>query len=254
MKYLKKTSDQYLLYYMSNKAIRRIQADLKEYHLAPIEGTSIYYDDECITRIYVAISGPKDSVYEHGVFFFKFDFPETYPNEPPAGKFLNWQNSNDRIHPNLYKCGKMCFSFLGTWSGPSWTSAMGLSTIILNLQTVLDENPLRNEPGYDKGIVTNEHVIYQKIVQFITMRDFIMKTMKLSKNESVVQNHEYLYHFKPFLVDYFSKNIKSIQTKFHMLLDSNPNAQRLNINYQSTNITLDYPSLTIELDMLSKQF
>lgn len=239
---------------MSSKAIRRIQADLKEYHLSPIEGTSIYYDDQCMTRIYVAIAGPNDSVYENGVYFFRFDFPDSYPNEPPTGKFLNWQNTNDRIHPNLYKCGKMCFSFLGTWSGPSWTSAMGLSTIILNLQTVLDENPLKNEPGYDKGIITNEHLTYQRIIQYLNMRDFTIKTMKLCKSDNVLQNHEYLVEFKPFLIEHFKKHIKTIQSKFNVLLDSNPNSQRLVINYQCTTVTVDYPSLTIELDMLSKQF
>ena len=238
----------------SVKSIRRLQADLKEYYKCPIEGTSIYYDEQCITRIYVAIAGPKDSVYENGVFFFRFDFPDSYPNEPPVGKFLNWQNTNDRMHPNLYKCGKMCFSFLGTWSGPSWTSVMGLSTIILNLQTVLDENPLKNEPGYDKGVLTTEHMTYQRIIQYLNMRDFIMKPMKFAKSSDIIQNHEYLCNFKPFLVDHFSKNIKSIQSKFMELLDNNPNTQRLHINYQSMTVTVDYPSLTIELDMLSKQF
>jgi ubiquitin-protein ligase len=239
---------------MSNKAIRRLQADLKEYHLSPIDGTSIYYDEECIKIIYVAIAGPKDSVYESGIYFFKFEFPDTYPNEPPIGKFMNWQNSNDRMHPNLYKCGKMCFSFLGTWSGPSWTSAMGLSTIILNLQTVLDENPLKNEPGYDKGTVSNEHITYQRIIQYLNIRDFILKPMKLCKSDEVIKNHEYLVNFKPFLLDYFSKNIKSIKSKFNILLDSNPNTQRLSINYQSTTAILDYPSITIELNTLEKLF
>lgn len=239
---------------MSHKAIRRIQADLKEYYHSPIEGTSIYYDDQCMTTIYVAIAGPKDSVYEHGIYFFKFDFPDTYPNEPPAGKFLNWQNSNDRMHPNLYKCGKMCFSFLGTWSGPSWTSAMGLSTIILNLQTVLDENPLKNEPGFDKGVLTSEHIAYQRIIQFLNMRDFIIKPMKLAKSVGIPQNHDYLVHFKPFLLEYFSKNSQSVQSKFSELLANNPNPQRLSITYQSTNIVIDYSSLKIELSALEKQF
>lgn len=239
---------------MSNKSIRRLQADLKEYHLSPIEGTSIYYDDQCITRIFVAIAGPKDSVYEHGVYFFRFDFPDSYPNEPPAGKFLNWQNSNDRIHPNLYKCGKMCFSFLGTWSGPSWTSAMGLSTIILNLQTVLDENPLKNEPGFDKGALTAEHITYQRIVQYLNIRDFILKSMKLCKTSDIPLNHEYLIHFKMFLIEYYTKYKESIKSKFSEMLDNNPNQQRLSINYQSTNCIIDYPSLTMELNILEKLF
>jgi hypothetical protein len=78
--------------------------------------------------------------------------------------------------------------------------------------------------------------------------------MKLCKSDEILQNHEYLVNFKPFLLDYFTKNIKSIQSKFNILLGNNPNTQRLSINYQSTAVILDYPSITIELNTLEKLF
>ena len=238
----------------SNKAIRRLQADFREYYKSPIEGTAIYYDENLMTRVYVAIAGPKDSVYENGIYFFVFDFPDSYPNEPPSGKFLNWQNTADRIHPNMYKCGKLCFSFLGTWPGPSWTSVMGLSSIILMLQTVLDENPLKNEPGYDKGYVTDDHISYQRIIQFLNMRDFIIKSIKFSNSNHNIHNHQYLLHFKPFLQDYFKKNYIRINEQFQKLLEKTPTPVRLSITYQGTSTTIDYNSLLDDIKLMCEKY
>lgn len=35
-------------------------------------------------------------------------------------KFLTTGGGSVRFNPNLYNCGKVCLSLLGTWSGPSW--------------------------------------------------------------------------------------------------------------------------------------
>ena len=56
-----------------------------------------------------------------------------------------------RMHPNLYVQGKVCLSILGTYAGPSWSANMTLETILLNLQSLLDENPLANEPAFTNG-------------------------------------------------------------------------------------------------------
>merc|ERR1711890_30746 len=42
-----------------------------------------------------------------------------------------------------------CVSILGTWSGPGWTSALSLHSVLLSIQSLMNENPIRNEPGYD---------------------------------------------------------------------------------------------------------
>lgn len=43
-------------------------------------------------------------------------------------QFLTTGNGSVRFNPNLYNCGKVCLSLLGTWSGPSWDPAT--STIL----------------------------------------------------------------------------------------------------------------------------
>ena len=102
------------------KAIKRIMKDVEEFVKDPIDGVAIYQTENQLKRIYVAITGPKDSVYQDGFYFFEFFFPDDYPHNPPKCRFLNWQNSSIRMHPNMYALdGKMCLSILGTWDGPS---------------------------------------------------------------------------------------------------------------------------------------
>jgi ubiquitin-conjugating enzyme E2 Z len=199
------------------KAIRRIMADIKEYKTGPIDGTAIYQCEDPLTRIYVAVAGPKDSAYEDGVYFFEFDFPDTYPNEPPKGKFLNWQNSITRMHPNMYASGKLCLSILGTWSGPSWTSAMSLTTIILALQSIMDDNPLKNEPGYGIG-VTQKHQDYHRIIEYYNLRDFVIKTLKFTTSSEKTTNNDYLVYFKDFLVSYYLNHHLSISQRINLVL------------------------------------
>ena len=53
------------------------------------------------------------------------------------------------VNPNLYENGKVCLSILGTWSGPGWTTACTLSSVLLSIQSLLNENPIHNEPGWE---------------------------------------------------------------------------------------------------------
>ena len=43
-------------------------------------------------------------------------------------QFLTTGGGRVRFNPNLYACGKVCLSLLGTWSGPSWVP--GQSTLL----------------------------------------------------------------------------------------------------------------------------
>ena len=61
-----------------------------------------------------------------------------------------------RFNPNLYACGKVCLSLLGTWAGgrgEGWIA--GTSTmlqVVLSIQAlILVETPYYNEPGYESG-------------------------------------------------------------------------------------------------------
>ena len=54
-----------------------------------------------------------------------------------------------RFNPNLYANGKVCLSILGTWSGPSWVPVNTLSSVLLSIQSLMNEKPYHNEPGFE---------------------------------------------------------------------------------------------------------
>lgn len=99
----------------------------------------------------MAISaGPEGTPYAYGCFFFDF-YLHDYPNSPPKAKFLTTGGSTVRFNPNLYSCGKVCLSLLGTWSGPTWepNKSTFLQVLISIQGLVMVEDPYFNEPGFE---------------------------------------------------------------------------------------------------------
>jgi ubiquitin-protein ligase len=228
----------------ATRSMKRIMKDLEEFMKDPIDGVAIYHTEDNIKQIFVVISGPKDSVYQDGLYFFEFNFPDDYPHNPPKGKFLNWQNGIIRIHPNMYVDGKLCLSILGNWTGPSWTSVMSLSTIILSLQSILDDNPLKNEPGYEKNSGSHDHTKYHRIIQYVNYRDFVGKSIESTFNEDLIkENNSYVSYFRHFIVDYYKKNRERILSELERLRELYPNRTSISTVYHATNAVVNYLDL-----------
>jgi ubiquitin-conjugating enzyme E2 Z len=156
--------------------VKRLAKDVKYIIKNPLDSENIYYkhDEENILKGYALIIGNSDTPYEHGFYFFKFNFPKNYPHEPPEIKFL----TNDgymRFNPNLYTNGKVCLSVLNTWNGESWTSCQTIHSILLVLSSILNSNPLLNEPGIniDNAYVnTYNYLVHYKNIEFSILRQF----------------------------------------------------------------------------------
>ncbi|KAJ6360862.1 hypothetical protein OIU77_004812 [Salix suchowensis] len=104
------------------------------------------------------IAGPAGTPYHDGLFVFDCVFPPTYPNAPPM---VYYYSGGLRLNPNLYECGKVCLSLLGTWSGKEtemWIP--GKSTmlqVLVSIQAlILNDKPFFNEPGYESSYVGAE--------------------------------------------------------------------------------------------------
>ena len=180
------------------KAIKRIMnIDIKNISQSNLSDNGIYikFNEENIMNAQALIIGPKDSIYENGYLIFDILFPTNYPFSPPT---LTYKSINKiRIHPNIYVNGKVCLSILGTWSGPSWTSAMDITNVLMTIQSILDNNPIMNEPGYEnvlnspKGKKINDS--YNKIIDFNTFNSLIYTNIKYRENtlfnEEITQNY-----------------------------------------------------------------
>ncbi|KAH9368110.1 hypothetical protein HPB48_013748 [Haemaphysalis longicornis] len=86
------------------------------------------------SQIHALVIGPLDTPYEGGFFHFFIKCPTDYPIAPPRVRLMTTDRGRVRFNPNLYACGKVCLSILGTWSGPSWSAAQGLGSVLVSIQ------------------------------------------------------------------------------------------------------------------------
>jgi ubiquitin-protein ligase len=152
---------------ISKESVHRLMHDVRHIIKNPLVDNGIYYqhDDEDMLKGYALIVGPSETPYFGGFYFFEFFFPVDYPHTPPKVLFRT-QGEGIRFNPNLYTCGKVCISLLNTWKGEQWTSCQSLTTILLTLCTLLNNDPLLNEPG-----VTRFHQDREKYNQIIAYKN-----------------------------------------------------------------------------------
>lgn len=122
-------------------------------------------DDSNITKGKAMIRGPSGTPYEGCLLVFSVQFPNDYPFSPPKVLFLT-SDGKTRFHPNLYVEGKVCLSILGTYSGPSWSGTQSLSSVLMSILALLDNNPLAHEPAYANGnLLDARHRDYAEYVE-----------------------------------------------------------------------------------------
>ena len=150
---------------ITNETIRRLLKDVKQIMKHPLTDNGIYYihDDTDITKGYAMIIGQKDTIYYGGYYLFSFDFPFDYPFSPPKVTYMT-NDEKTRFNPNLYICGKVCVSILNTWSGEKWSSCQTINSVLLTLCTLLNNEPLLNEPGQNSN--SKDFISYHKSIQY----------------------------------------------------------------------------------------
>ncbi|KAJ5223081.1 uncharacterized protein N7469_009321 [Penicillium citrinum] len=114
---------------------------------------TVHYNEKDITEIWALIIGSPDTPYAYGFYKFAIKVPPEYPAKPPKVTLLTTNQGRTRFGPNLYSCGKVCLSILGTWhgnSGENWSPAQGLESVLLSIQSLLSTDPYYNEPGFER--------------------------------------------------------------------------------------------------------
>jgi len=129
------------------------------------------------------IAGPEDTPYAGGLFEFDCLMPLEYPHRPPLLHLCTTGGGSVRFNPNLYNCGKVCLSLLGTWSGrpeEEWSPNSTLLQVIVSIQSMIFvELPYFNEPGFGKANPTQPaSVEYNKNISLQTVRWAMVEWMK----------------------------------------------------------------------------
>ncbi|KAF6152792.1 hypothetical protein GIB67_004621 [Kingdonia uniflora] len=149
--------------------------------------------EERMDLLRAAIIGAEGTPYHDGLFFFDVFFPSDYPNVPPQ---VHYHSGGLRLNPNLYTCGKVCLSLLNTWHGRNksekWTP--GTSTmlqVLLSIQAlVLNEQPVINEPGFEKYENSNVAVKYNDSTFILSCQTMLYSLHRPPKHfELLVEGH-----------------------------------------------------------------
>lgn len=125
------------------------------------------------------IIGPEGTPYHNGIFEFHMYYPDNYPLSSPQVNLMTTGNGSVRFNPNLYECGKVCLSLLGTWSGElneKWNPQVStVLQVLISIQSLIFiDEPYFNEPGFEKSRYTEKGIFnskkYNELRQLETIR------------------------------------------------------------------------------------
>jgi len=184
--------------------MKRIISDISEISSDYDPKINIWYDENDITKIKALVIGAEGTPYEDGFFYFSIDIPTTYPFDHPSAKFETI-NNDIRFNPNLYEAGKVCLSIIGTWPGPKWSSVQSIKSLLLSIQSIMNENPINNEPGYE-DIKSDEQKScdYNEYIRF--------NTYSFAIYEMLIDKEKFPY-FTEVIEKYFVDNFDRIKDK-----------------------------------------
>ncbi|KAI8804829.1 ubiquitin-conjugating enzyme/RWD-like protein [Cladochytrium replicatum] len=158
---------------MSNRTLLRIQKELIDIQRNPDNTTfTLHYDDANIKHVHAILVGPPQTPYSFGLFDFVINFDNDYPAGPPKVSAMTTSNGTIRFNPNIYASGKVCLSILGTWRGEpgeEWSSAHGISSVLISIQSLMSDKPYQNEPGFeterDPGVLEpyNQKIMHETL-------------------------------------------------------------------------------------------
>lgn len=223
---------------MSQKSTRRIQNDIKMYHKSDLNdhGIFVHFNEKNIYNAKALIIGPKETPYQNGFFFFDINYTERYPQEPPK-VLMCTLNKRTRFNPNLYTGGKVCLSILGTWSGPGWTPCLSTSEVLLSIQSLMNSNPIQNEPGYENLTVENSPEA-KKYVQLIEYHNALIAIVQMI--EDIAPSFSC---FKELIESKFCEFYKENITFLEKMAKSDLNNSIVYLKMYNLEDRLDYTSL-----------
>lgn len=229
-----------------NSAIKRILSDVKEIIKNPLEDNGIYYfhNEDNIYNGKALIIGPNETPYQFGFYFFNLYFSHDYPYSPPKVSFCT-QGENVRFNPNLYVNGKVCLSALNTWPGDPWTSVQTISSILLTISSVLNNDPLTNEP-----YIKNSHPGIENYNKIIEYANYKIAFLGIFTKKYLLKEFEI---FTEIIKEKFRQNLFKVIERCEQLTKKDFNNQTINISLYNFSLNLNYDLLLNDLNNIKNK-
>jgi ubiquitin-protein ligase len=190
----------------SAKTIRLAQelADLS--NALPCELTNSIFvrcDSQRMDVVKAIIMGSENTPYSGGAFLFDIYIEDSYPNNPPKMNLSTTGAGKIRFNPNLYSCGKVCLSLLGTWRGnasENWDPKHStlLQVLISTQAIIMSEEVYFNEPGFEveQGTEVGEskNEAYSNVVRYGNIKFAMIDNIRDPPKgfESVIKRHFFI--------------------------------------------------------------
>lgn len=195
-------------------------------------------DEEKSTLMRALITGPEGTPYSGGCYIFDIFFSSHYPSTPPKVNLCTTGGGTVRFNPNLYNCGKVCLSLLGTWEGQEgeqWNDKTStLLQVLVSIQSlILVPDPFFNEPGYEHWIGSEygnqQSTQYNQDLQLYSVKYAMIDQLRnpCPEFEDVIRAHFYMKKdrileevqswLKPGRKDQLEKTIETLKREFSKL-------------------------------------
>ncbi|KAK3074651.1 glycylpeptide N-tetradecanoyltransferase [Teratosphaeriaceae sp. CCFEE 6253] len=145
-------------------------------------GIFVRYGESRMDVMKILIVGPKGTPYENGLWEFDLLCGIDYPNKAPKMSFRTTGGGLARVNPNLYNCGKICLSLLGTWSGEPWRPGKStLLQVLVSIQAMIFcDEPHCNEPSYEGDRGSEPSRAYNRNVYAMTVKLAMLEWLDMS--------------------------------------------------------------------------
>ena len=164
---------------MSNAKFSKelLKKQLKDLNKSSDLGFSVgLIDENDYYKWSVLFTGPEDTIFEGGFFFFFFTFPEDFPQNPPEMKFIT-----EMFHPNIYKDGKVCISILHSpgvdifndqeKAEERWRPSLGVEQILISVISMLNDPNCDSPANIDAAVMfRNNRKEYEKKVRQLALK------------------------------------------------------------------------------------
>lgn len=160
----------------NSKASLVLSKQLRQLLREPNDHFSVGLVDESnIFQWEVMIVGPRDTLYEGGIFKSHLCFPKDYPDNPPTMRFIS-----EMWHPNISPEGRVCISILHHpnaenfgYEDPSqrWSPVHSVETIVMSVISMLSDPNIDSPANVDAAIeMRTSYESYKKRVRALAQK------------------------------------------------------------------------------------
>lgn len=147
---------------MFNLNNKRLKNDFQKLQKEKTENILLVSCNDDMSTWEAVLKGPKDSIYENGIFLLELSFPSDYPFKPPKIRFRT-----PVYHPNIKPSGDICLDILSS----KWSASLTVLSVLLSICSLLSDpnadDPLNSEAA---GVYKKDKNLFNR-----TVKDWIEK-------------------------------------------------------------------------------